>query len=96
MLLITIYLLINWLVLSVKLRDLVSRPATSILPCNIRDFEVLPVRYLISEPTSYIIVLNPLDVRATHTDRVDLCISAPIATRLLFIESLEPITLVHV
>jgi hypothetical protein len=50
MLLITVYLLIDWLVLLVKLRDLVSRPATSVLPCNIRGFEVLPVRYLICEP----------------------------------------------
>jgi hypothetical protein len=96
MLLITIYLLIKWLSLLVKLRDLVSRPATSVLPCDTRNLEILPVRYLICEPTSYIIVLNPLDIRATHTDRVDLCISALIATRLLFIESLHSITLVHV
>jgi hypothetical protein len=47
MLLITIYPLIDWLSLLVKLQDLVFRPATSILPCNTWDFEILPVRYLI-------------------------------------------------
>jgi hypothetical protein len=60
MLLITIYPLIDWLSLLVKLQDLVFRPATSILPCNTRDFEILPVRYLIYDSSSFIIVLSPL------------------------------------
>lgn len=79
----TVYLSVDQLSLSVRLRDLVSRSATSIPTCNPPDFEILPVRFSICDPSSFIVVWNPLDIRATHTYRVDLRAFILIAMRIV-------------